>query len=179
MRFLILGRSVGLNSMFQFLFLFFPILVLCSFIRLKELLPLKNVLTKSLLFFLKTPKIWVGRTTLNRVKKEDGLIALSCVRPLKVSIKTRRLFEKFSLLFMFQRVPQAINDGMRQVQQISQVTLLSWQWIVYVGLIKFWFIQCILSLSRSLFFLGDVLWGMIMFVIGGFCGVDRFVSCVK
>ena len=28
---------------------------------------------------------------------------------------------------MFQRVPQAINDGMRQVQQISQVTLLSWQ----------------------------------------------------
>ena len=67
--------------------------------RLKELFP---TLTKSLLcFFLKTPKIWVSRTTLNGVKKEDGLIALSCVRPLKVSIKTRRLFEKFSLLFMF------------------------------------------------------------------------------
>ena len=35
---------------------------------------MKNGLTKSLLFFFrKRPKIWVGRTTLNGEKKEDGL----------------------------------------------------------------------------------------------------------
>ena len=34
---------------------------------------MKNGLTTSLLFFLKMPKIWVGRTTLNGEKKEDGL----------------------------------------------------------------------------------------------------------
>ena len=41
--------------------------------RLKELFQEKNGLTTSLLFFLKMPKIWVGRTTLNGKKKEDGL----------------------------------------------------------------------------------------------------------
>ena len=35
---------------------------------------MKNGLTKTLLFFVQTPKIWVGQTTLNREKKEDGLI---------------------------------------------------------------------------------------------------------
>ena len=36
---------------------------------------MKNGLTTSLqcTFFLKMPKIWVGRTTLNGEKKEDGL----------------------------------------------------------------------------------------------------------
>ena len=42
--------------MFVFLFLFFSMLLLCSFFRLKELFPMKNGLTKSLLFFSKTPK---------------------------------------------------------------------------------------------------------------------------
>ena len=60
--------------MFMFLFLLFSVLLLCSFFRLKELFQVKNGLTTSLLFFLKMPKIWVGRTTLNGEKKEDGLI---------------------------------------------------------------------------------------------------------
>ena len=38
-------------------------LLLCSFFRLKELFQVKNGVTTSLLFFLKMPKIWVGRTT--------------------------------------------------------------------------------------------------------------------
>ena len=59
----------------MFLFLFFSMLLLCSFFRLKELFQVKNGLTTSLLFFLKMPKIWVGRTTVNGEKKEDGLIA--------------------------------------------------------------------------------------------------------
>ena len=49
-------------------------LLLFSFFRLKELFQVKNGLTTSLLFFLKMPKIWVGRTTVNGEKK-DGLIA--------------------------------------------------------------------------------------------------------
>ena len=58
--------------MFLFLFLFFSMLLLCSFFRLKELFQVKNGVTTSLLsFFLKMPKIWVGQTTVNREKKED------------------------------------------------------------------------------------------------------------
>ena len=33
----------------------------------------KYVISSSFLFFLKMSKIWVGRTTLNGEKKEDGL----------------------------------------------------------------------------------------------------------
>ena len=58
--------------MFMFLFLFFSVLLLCSFFRLKELFQVKNGVTMSLLF-LKMPKIWIGRTTVNGEKKEDGL----------------------------------------------------------------------------------------------------------
>ena len=59
----------------MFLFLFFSMLLLCSFFRLKELFQAKNGLTTSLLFFfLKMPQIWVSRTTtLIGEKKEDGL----------------------------------------------------------------------------------------------------------
>ena len=56
-----------------FLFLFFSMLLLCSFFRLKELFQVKNGLNTSLLFFFKTPKIWVGRTTLNGEKKRMAL----------------------------------------------------------------------------------------------------------
>ena len=50
-------------------------LSLCSFFRLKELFQVKNGSTKSFLFFfLKMPKISVGRTKLNGERKEDGLI---------------------------------------------------------------------------------------------------------
>ena len=59
--------------LFMFLLLFFSVLLLCSFFRLKELFQVKNGLTTSLLFFLKMPKIWVGRTTVNGERKEDGL----------------------------------------------------------------------------------------------------------
>ena len=56
--------------MFMFLFLFFSMLLLCSFFRLKELFQVKNAITTLLLFFLlKMPKIWVGRTTVNGEKK--------------------------------------------------------------------------------------------------------------
>ena len=60
--------------MLMFLFLLFSVLLLRSFFRLKELFQVKNGLTTSLLFFfLKMLKIWVGQTTLNGEKKEDGL----------------------------------------------------------------------------------------------------------
>ena len=56
--------------MFMFLFLFFSMLLLCSFFRLKELFQVKNAITTSLLFFLlKMPKIWVGWTTVKGEKK--------------------------------------------------------------------------------------------------------------
>ena len=56
--------------MFMSLFLFFSMLLLCSFFRLKELFQVKNAVTTSLLFFLlKMPKIWVGRMTVNGEKK--------------------------------------------------------------------------------------------------------------
>ena len=64
--------------MFMFLFLFFSMLLLCSFFRIKELFQVKNGVTMSLLFFVfsKMPKIWVGRATVNGEKKEDGLSPL-------------------------------------------------------------------------------------------------------
>ena len=65
--------------MFMFLFLFFSMLLLCSFFRLKELFQVKNGVTMSLFFsvFSKMPKIWVSQGMVNGEKKEDGL------RPLK------------------------------------------------------------------------------------------------
>ena len=51
-------------------------LLLCSFFRLKELFQVKNGLTTSLLFFFKTPNIWVGLTTPNGEKKKR--MALVC-----------------------------------------------------------------------------------------------------
>ena len=48
MRFLILGRSVGLKKKDKKIF--FSMLLLCSFFRLKELFQVKNGVTTSLLF---------------------------------------------------------------------------------------------------------------------------------
>ena len=45
-----------LQKMFLSLFLFFSMLLLCSFFRLKELLQVKNGLTTSLLFFFVNAK---------------------------------------------------------------------------------------------------------------------------
>ena len=50
--------------------LFFSMLLLCPFFRLKKLFQVENGLTTSLLFFWKMPKIWVGQTTLNGGKKK-------------------------------------------------------------------------------------------------------------
>ena len=73
----------------MFLFLFFSMLLLCSFFRLKELFQVKNGITTSLRFlFLKMPKIWVGRTTVNGEKKEDGLMAREKKKPCFTSCKT-------------------------------------------------------------------------------------------
>ena len=64
--------------MFLFLFLYFSMLLLFPFSRLKELFQVKNVLTTSLLFSflffcLEIPKMWVGRTTLNGEKEGMAL----------------------------------------------------------------------------------------------------------
>ena len=62
----------------MFLFLLFSLLLLCSFLRLKELFSSEKwfnyVVT---FFFLLMPKIWVGQTTLKGEKKEDGLSCLN------------------------------------------------------------------------------------------------------
>ena len=58
----------------MFLFLFFSMLLLCSFFKLKGLFQVKTVqLRRYVFFFWKMPKIWVGRTTVNGEKKGDGL----------------------------------------------------------------------------------------------------------
>ena len=62
--------------MFLFLFLFFSILFYAHFSDKRIISSEKYfnyVFTSLLLRFLKMPKIWVGRTTLNGEKKEDGL----------------------------------------------------------------------------------------------------------
>ena len=64
-------------------------LLLCSFFRLKELFQVKKGVTASLLFFfLKIPKIGVGRTTVNGEKKEDGLIRFLSISSLTKIIIT-------------------------------------------------------------------------------------------
>ena len=64
----------------MFLFLFFSMLLLCSFFKLKGLFQVKTVQLRRYLFFLKMPKIWVGRTTVNGEKKGDGLTENTGIR---------------------------------------------------------------------------------------------------
>ena len=59
----------------MFLFFFMLLITMCIF-QIKELFQVKNGLTRSLLFFWKMTKIWVGRTTLNEEKKEDHIFHL-------------------------------------------------------------------------------------------------------
>ena len=60
--------------MFLFLFLFFSMLLICSFFILKELFQVKNGLTTSLLFFFFENAKNLGRSDdANGEKKEDGL----------------------------------------------------------------------------------------------------------
>ena len=60
--------------MFTFLFLFFSMLLLCSFFRLKQLFQVKNGVTTSLLFFFFENAKKLGRPDdgKRRKKKEDG-----------------------------------------------------------------------------------------------------------
>ena len=60
--------------MFLSLFLFFSMLLLCSFFRLKELFQVKNGFTTSLLFFLflKKPIKNVGRSDDDKRRKKRG-----------------------------------------------------------------------------------------------------------
>ena len=83
--------------MFMFLFLFFSMLLLCSFFRLKELFQVKNAVTTSLLFFLlKMPKIWVGRMTVNGEKKRGWAnIKKKTSKQNKTTRKKERKKEKF------------------------------------------------------------------------------------
>ena len=46
------------------MFLFFSMLLLCSFFRLNELYQVKNGLTTSYFFFWKMQKNWVGRPSM-------------------------------------------------------------------------------------------------------------------
>ena len=62
-----------LQKMFLFLFLFFSMLLLCSFFRLKELFQVKNGLTTSLLFFFFENAKKLGWSDDAKLRKEDGL----------------------------------------------------------------------------------------------------------
>ena len=86
------------------MFLFFFMLLLCSFFRLISSSEkwFKYVVT---FFRFKMPKIWVGRTTLNGEKKEDGLIvdinlpSTTAIGQLYDDVPLLQLPECFSLLF--------------------------------------------------------------------------------
>ena len=58
----------------MFLFLFFSMLLLCSFFRLKELLQVKNGVTTLLLFFFENARNLGQSDNGKRTKEEDGLI---------------------------------------------------------------------------------------------------------
>ena len=57
----------------MFLFLLFSVLLLCTFLRLKELFQVKNRLTTSLLFFSENAKNLGRSDDAKGRKKEDGL----------------------------------------------------------------------------------------------------------
>ena len=59
--------------MFMFFFLFFSMLLLYTFFRLKELFQVKNGVTTSLLFFFQNAKNLGQSDDGKRRKKEDGL----------------------------------------------------------------------------------------------------------
>ena len=58
--------------MFLFLFLFFSMLLLCSFFRLKELFQVKNGLTKSLVFFFIENAKNLGRSNDAKRRRKRG-----------------------------------------------------------------------------------------------------------
>ena len=84
------------------MFLFFSMLLLCSFFRLKELFQVKNGLTTSFhrlflffvfVFFLKMRQIWVGRTTLNLHRTQTSLSRAQRKAPEEEADTKRRKIE--------------------------------------------------------------------------------------
>ena len=69
----ILGIILYFKKMFLSLFLFFSMLLLCSFFTLKELFQVKNGLTTSLRFFFENAKNLGRSDDAKRRKKEHGL----------------------------------------------------------------------------------------------------------
>ena len=65
--------TIYCKKTFLFLFLFFCMLLLCSFFRLKELFQVKNGLTTSLLFVFFENAKYLGRSDDAKRRKEDGL----------------------------------------------------------------------------------------------------------
>ena len=59
--------------MFMFLFLFFSMLLLCSFFRLKELFQVKNGVTTSLLFFGFENAKYLGRSDDGKRRKKKRM----------------------------------------------------------------------------------------------------------
>ena len=109
-----------LLKMFLFLFLFFSMLWLCSFFRLKELFQVKNGFTTSLLFFfLKMPKIWVGWTTLNGQKKRMALWPLKTMHVIYV-IGGIHLFTVFFQLLTWTILWNPVNTTEKSTLKFSK-----------------------------------------------------------
>ena len=69
------SRSLGIvGPVFMLLFLFFSMLLLCSFFRLKELFQVKNGITTSILVFFENAQNLGQSEDGKRKKKGDGLM---------------------------------------------------------------------------------------------------------
>ena len=88
-----LGRSVGLkkpkkNAQYTFknvpvfvpVFLYAVTMLIFQMKRIISSEKWLNYVVTFFFFFLKMPKIWVGRTTLNGEKKEDGLTHVGFIK---------------------------------------------------------------------------------------------------
>ena len=112
-----------LLKMFLFLFLFFSMLLPCSFCRLKELFQVKNGLTTSLLFsfFGKCQKIWVGRTTLNGEKKRMALWPLKTIHVIYV-LSGEYTLSQFFLTFDMDKFGKLCQHHWKECLKISKTT---------------------------------------------------------
>ena len=110
-----------LLKMFLFLFLFFSMLWLCSFFRLKELFQVKNGFTTSLLFFfLKMPKIWVGRMTLNGEKKRMALWPLKTIHVIYVILEEYTFSQFFFQLLTWTILGNPVNTTEKSTLKFSK-----------------------------------------------------------
>ena len=70
--------------MFMLLFLFFSMLLLCSFFRLKELFQVKNGITKSLFFFLENAQN-LGRSDDGKRREKKRMALVSKEKKIKLT----------------------------------------------------------------------------------------------